>query len=209
MAMSFVSAAWVIVQSTEAVAAYTAPFFEGYYYQYAGASTLSNQIGLYELISFILWALFSLSISIASMYLNGKAWSLMDERYIGVKTDGHDGLALDPLSGAKIFTLQMIAGLMSIIGGFALGDTADNLLTWWDSYADDTRNEGRDKESGKVDPDGTSADYDFLYHYITMAFGYITFGTIAAGGFWFMNNFMKVGPVKNCKLDTLTQSQIN
>jgi hypothetical protein len=43
-----------------------------------------------------------------------------------------------------------------------------------------------------------------------MAFGYITFGTIAAGGFWFMNNFMKVGSAQNCKTDgVLTQSQIN
>jgi hypothetical protein len=142
MAMSFVSAAYVIVQSTEAVTAYTSPFFEGYYYQYAGASTLANNIGLYELISFILWALFSLTISIVSMYLNGKAWSLMDERNAGIKIGGQGGLALDPLTGAKIFTLQMIAGLMSIIGGFALGDTADNLLTWWDGYANHERNEG-------------------------------------------------------------------
>lgn len=208
--MSFVAAAYVVVQSTEAVAAYTAPFFEGYYYQYAGASSLANDIGLYELISFILWALFSLAISIVSMYMNGKAWELMDERNAGVKVGGQGGLALDPLTGAKIFTLQMIAGLMSIIGGFALGDTADNLLTWWDAYADDERKEGSNKETGKVDPDGTSAEYDFLYHYITMAFGYITFGTIAAGGFWFMNNFMKVGPAQNCKTDgVLTQSQIN
>jgi hypothetical protein len=105
MAMSFVSAAYVIVQSTEAVAAYTAPFFEGYYYQYAGASALANDIGLYELISFILWALFSLSISVASMYMNGKAWKLMDDRTAGVKVGGSGGLVLDPLSGAKIFTL--------------------------------------------------------------------------------------------------------
>lgn len=74
MAMSFVAAGWVIVQSTEAVASYTAPFFEGYYYTYAGASRLANNIGLYELIAFILWALYSLSISIATLYMNGKAW---------------------------------------------------------------------------------------------------------------------------------------
>jgi len=99
---------------------------------------------------------------------------------------------------------------MSIIGGFALGDTADNLLTWWDSYSDDERNEGSNKKTGRVDADGTSVEYDFLYHYLTMAFGYITFGTIAAGGFWFMNNFMKVGPVTSCKTEgVLTQSQIN
>lgn len=143
------------------------------------------------------------------MWLNGKAWNLMEEREAGVLVGGKGGIVLDPVTGAKIFTLQMIAGFMSIIGGFALGDTADNLLTWWDSYEDNTKTEGRDKETNKLDADGTAVEYDFLYHYLTMVFGYITFGTIAAGGFWFMNNFMKTGPAQNCDLNSMNSSQIN
>lgn len=209
LSMSFVAAAWVIVQSTEAVAAYTAPFFEGYYFTYAGASTLANNIGLYELISFILWAFFSLAISIATMWLNSKAWSMMEAREAGVLVGGTGGIVLDPVTGAKIFTLQILAGLMSIIGGFALGDTADNLLTWWDSYSTKDRNEGQDKDTGKFDPDGTAAEYDFLYHYVTMIFGYLTFGTIAAGGFIFAFTYMKAGPAVNCDLNAMNSSQIN
>lgn len=133
----------------------------------------------------------------------------MEEREAGVLVGGEGGIVLDPVSGAKIFVLQIIAGLGSIIGGFALGDTADNLLTWFDNYATKTNNEGRDKESGKLDADGTAIEYDFLYHYLTMVFGYITFGTIAGGGFWFMNNFMKVGPATNCDLNAMSSSQIN
>jgi len=32
----------------------------------------------------------------------------------------------------------MIAGGMSIIGGFSLGDTADELIGWFDEYANVT-----------------------------------------------------------------------
>lgn len=133
----------------------------------------------------------------------------MEAREAGVLVGGKGGIVLDPVTGAKIFILQMLAGAMSLVGGFALGDTADNLLTWWDNYATKDRNEGSDKESGKLDADGTAADYDFLYHYLTMVMGYITFGTITAGGFIFMEKYMTAGPAKNCDLNVMNSSQIN
>lgn len=157
--MSFVAAAWVIVQGTEAVAAYSGDFFEAYYFRYAGSSTIGNDFGLYELIAFIMYAVWSLSISIWSIMTAMKVWNLVDQRVAESTQGGSGGIIMDPLTAAKFFTLCMIAGFASLVGGFALGDVSDNILTWYDSYAESgkTHSEGSDNDTGKLDPNGTAA----------------------------------------------------
>jgi hypothetical protein len=200
LAMNFVAAAWVVVQGTEAVASYTGYFFESYYFRYAGATDIGDQVGQYEVISFILWAVFSLLITLASLYFNYTVWGELDARVADAAK--YNGIVADPLTSAKIFTLLMINGLMSLIGGFALGDVSYELLTWWDSYGQTQKAwyEGWDKETYKYDTDGTAIEFDFQYHYIVLGASYILFSEIVAGGFWFLWNFKGFKPAVNCNL---------
>ena len=39
----------------------------------------------------------------------------------------------------KIVVLCMIMGVMAIVGGFSLGDVADELITWFDHYSENGR----------------------------------------------------------------------
>lgn len=83
LTMSWVSAAWVIVNGTQAVAAFTGNFKEGYYATYAGASGIGNNLGLYELISFLLYAVWSLSVTLGSLYITSRTWTMTDARVEG------------------------------------------------------------------------------------------------------------------------------
>ena len=106
----------------------------------------------------------------------------------------------------KLFTLCMIVGGMSIVGGFSLGDTADELIGWFDEYDDHTDNEGSMKKSPFTrDMDGTSAIYDVIYHAVTLMWGMLVFHGIVTGGFIFGFWFMWFDDPKECDWDALEE----
>lgn len=95
----------------------------------------------------------------------------------------------------------MLRALGIWITGYILGNSADELLTWFAQYENDTKTEGTDKTTGDVDPDGTSIQYDLFYHSITALYSYIVLVAISVGGFIFSANFASWGgPVSNCEL---------
>jgi hypothetical protein len=98
---------------------------------------------------------------------------------------------MDDIQAMKFFTLEMVIGLASIVAGFSLGDVADQLLAWWDSYSTKTWFEGQDKDTGKYDTDGTAAEYDYYYHWGVLGVSYLLFSGITIGGYWFGLQFMK------------------
>jgi len=127
LTMSWVSAAWVIVNATQAVAAFEGDFKESYWATYSGASAIGDNLGLYELISFLAYAMWSLTVTLGSLYVTSNVWTMTDNRVAGASAGS---IVVDPLTAVKFFTLEVLMGLMTLIGGYALGDTADNLLAW-------------------------------------------------------------------------------
>lgn len=118
---------------------------------------------------------------------------------------------MDPLTAAKFFTLCMIAGFMSMVGGFALGDVSDQLLTWFDSYSESgkTKQEGTDVDTGKADPNGTAAEFDLIYHYVVLGAGYAVMTTIAAGGYWFLDKFLVYYNPTDCDLNAISATDLD
>jgi len=207
LVMCFVSAAYVVINTVRAGVSYTAPFIEGYAAVYRGGSVAwGDNLGLFELIALLAFSSWSLLLTLAGLYTAGDLWSKMEARVIGVKTEGAGGVALDDVQAVKIFTLCMIMGMMAIVGGFSLGDKSYNLITWFDFYADDTHTEGRDKTSNDLDPNGTAAQYDIIYHYVTLAYGYIVFTAITLGGFIFGYNFLEFTGPTECDFDAVDSS---
>lgn len=108
----------------------------------------------------------------------------------------------------KAFTLMMIAGLGVIISGFSLGDTADELIHWFDEYDDSTDDEGVDKKNGVRDTDGTSSYFDIGYHAGITLYGYITLAAVSVGGYIFAFIFLGFDDQFTCDLqeDVISES---
>lgn len=77
----------------------------------------------------------------------------------------------------------MITGLTVLISGYSLGETANELVTWFDNYDDDERLEPTDKDDPSYNyPDGEPSEQDILLHLLTSFYGMVVLGAIALGG---------------------------
>lgn len=200
LTMCFVSAAYVIVKTVDAGINWTHASIVEYAHVYRnGANAWAWNLGLYELLGIFLFSLWSLVLTMVSLYGAGHVWTMVEERKIGAETEGTFGEVFDIVQAMKFFTLCMIVGTTTLIGAFSLGDTANELITWFDAYADDTTQEGDEKKTpSNRDPAGTSAKYDIIYHYVTLAMGYMLFTVITFGGHMFVMNFMEYTDEMEC-----------
>merc|ERR1711939_188860 len=168
---SQLAAAYAGVKSIEA----SVSFLTGFYYQYRGGSDTGDMLGLWELLSVILFLTWSLAISIVG-YVEG---ALLWERYETMEAAGQ---TVTIVQGYKYLALGCVIGIGAWISGLALGDSAEELLGFFDNYSDKTKSEATDKD-GNVDKDGTAIEYDLMFHFITLLFSYMTISAIAIGGY--------------------------
>merc|ERR1719482_1112004 len=145
---SQLAAAYAGVKSIEAAVS----FSKGFYYQYSGASTVGDYLGLWELLAVILFLTWSLAISIVG-YVEG---ALLWERYEAMEAAG---TTVTIVQGYKYLALGCVIGIGAWISGLSLGDSADELLGFFDNYSSKTKTEANDAD-GDADPDGTAIQYD-------------------------------------------------
>merc|ERR1712096_343692 len=91
------------------------------------------------------------------------------------------GKNLTQTQGYKFLALGFVIGIGAWISGLALGDSAAELLGFFDNY--NTKIEAY--VNGDKDPDGTSLTYDLTYHIVTTCYTYMTVSAIAVGGYIF------------------------
>lgn len=120
-------------------------------------------------------------------------------------TDGTFGTAVTMVQAVKVFTLCMILAFGTWISAYTIGQSAGELVGFYDQYSDDTNKEGTDKETGKRDPRGTAFAEDILYQTITAAYSYVVLSAMMVGGYWFFMNFnaYTVG-LGDCDLDNVS-----
>merc|ERR1719502_1066137 len=159
---SQLAAAYAGVKSIEAAV----HFDKGFYYTYSGASQMGDFLGLWELLSVILFLTWSLAISIVG-YVEG---ALLWERYEAMEAAG---TTVSVVEGYKYLALGCVIGIGAWISGLSLGDSADKLLGFFDNYDSKTKTEGTDS-NGNADPDGTAIQYDLTFHFVTLLFSYLT-----------------------------------
>lgn len=167
-------------------------------------------MALYEAIFAILYLATSLTITLASLWGSSDIWSKVDQRIEGAANDGANGVAVSMLDAMKLGTLGFVVAMGTWIAAYSMGNTVDELIGWFDDWTDPTHNEsddeGSDKKSGKVDPDGTSIEYDFFYHAIVVVYSWFVFSTIAVLGEYFFITFATLKPVENCDLSNVNES---
>merc|ERR1712046_536878 len=170
---SQLAAAYAGVKSIEA----SVHFLTGFYYTYSGASDTGDLLGLWELLAVVLFLTWSLGISIVG-YVEG---ALLWERYEAMEAAGQ---TVTVVQGYKYLALGCVIGIGAWISGLSLGDSAKELLGFFDNYASKTKTEATDSD-GDADPDGTAIQYDLGFHFITLIFSYLTISAIAIGGYIF------------------------
>merc|ERR1719502_2523662 len=89
------------------------------------------------------------------------------------------GQTVTIVQGYKYLALGCVIGIGAWISGLSLGDSAQELLGFFDNYDSKTKSEARDKDSGDYDTDGTAIEYDLGFHFITLLFSYLTISAIA------------------------------
>merc|ERR1712178_531328 len=171
---SQLAAAYAGVKSIEA----SVHFLTGFYFTYSGASNTGDLLGLWELLAVVLFLTWSLAISVVG-YVEG---ALLWERYEAMEAQG---TTVTIVQGYKYLALGCVIGIGAWISGLSLGDSAQELLGFFDNYANKAKSEAREKGTNDVDPDGTAIEYDLLFHFITLLFSYMTISAIAVGGYVF------------------------
>merc|ERR1719473_834476 len=135
---SQLAAAYAGVKSIEA----SVSFAKGFYYTYSGGSQTGDYLGLWELLAVILFLTWSLAISIVG-YVEG---ALLWERYEVMEAAGQ---TVTIVQGYKYLALGCVIGIGAWISGLALGDSAAELLGFFDEYQDQTKTEATDSDGDK------------------------------------------------------------
>merc|ERR1711934_588190 len=172
---SQLAAAYAGVKSIEA----SVHFLTGFYYTYSGASNTGDLLGLWELLAVILFLTWSLAISVVG-YVEG---ALLWGRYETMEAAGQ---TVTIVQGYKYLALGCVIGIGAWISGLSLGDSAAELLGFFDNYASKTKSEATKKgTSDQYGIDGTAIQYDLGFHFITLLFSYLTISAIAIGAYVF------------------------
>ena len=202
MMMAFVSSAYVITKTIDAVIKWSLGAYE-YAFSYRGGSEFGNYMALYELIAIIVSEGWALALTLMSLMWSFDLWALMEKREFQVKTEGSGGVPIDHIDAIKFFTLSMIVGFSSLVGGFSLGDSAYRLLFFFDVEGTFTKNEIDTNSDGTIDEDGTAVQRDVLYHVITKMFAFAVFTSITLGGHMFGWMFMRFNETFECDFEAV------
>jgi len=146
----------------------------GFFYTWRGGSSIGDFMGLYELFATLSFLTWSLLISIVGYIEAALLW----QKFEDLEKEGKN---MSQVMGYKFLALGFIIGIGAWISGLALGDSAAELLGFFDNYK--TKLEGN--VDGTVDADGTSIVYDLSYHVITTIYTYFVVSTIAMGSYIF------------------------
>ena len=100
----------------------------------------------------------------------------------------------------------MILTLGVWISGVTIGDSADELIDWFNHY--DTRTKTEKTVDGTIDPYGTAITYDLTYHAITTVYSFMVLTGIMIGGYVFTFNFASFGgPVQACDIEGIDETK--
>ena len=200
--MSLCTAAYLAVKVVDAAVAFT----EGFAYVYRSDSALGNALGFWEAVFMTSLLSWSLGITWHAFHTTQNVIDEIQEREHEVFWGGSFGFAVGNIEAIKISTLLFVMGIATWISGFAVADNADELLDWFNHYADDTDKEADTKQNSIVDEDGTSIFYDFIYHTVLIVGVDFLYSIITLGSHYMWEQFGEFKPVQACDLNDFSSS---
>lgn len=130
-----------------------------FYHQFANYSSFTDNLFVYEVVCIAAFLLWSLLVTIMSIYTGSELWTLADARLaeakaesIGVETP------ITMIKGMKAFVLMMVSAFAVMISGYSLGENAVEMISYFDHYYDKTTNEQTKKDDASYEaPKGEAA----------------------------------------------------
>lgn len=99
--------------------------------------------------------------------------------------------------------------MVTVIGGYSLGEVADDLITYFDEYADKTKERAKDKNTGVYDLYETAMRHDIIYHYVTVFLGYTLFSWITFASHAWAEHFMIFNDDIDCDFNMMDQTVLD
>lgn len=189
-----------------AIDAWTA---QGYAAIYRGHTWLGNGLGLWEAF-WALWFLWwSAGISVEGYWYSSQLVEEMQRREHAAYTEGSLGHPVDTIQAIQHFVLLMVMTVVTWVVGCSLGDSMDDLISWFNAYDDKTGNESIAQDS--TDEDGWTIFWDMGYHTVLIIGVDILYGTMMLGANWFyaQSGFADFRPVEHCDLGETDSSRYN
>lgn len=206
LVINLVSAAWIAVKTVEQAIS----FSTGFYFQYGNGSAFGNYIGATEIFFVVLYLATSMVITGLSIFGAMMVWELLDGRMTAVANEGKYGHAVSWPDVIKYGALGMILSIGTWTTAWAIGETIDNTVGWFNDWMDATtsKTEGSDKDNGLADPYGTSLQFDSFYHNVMTLYAWFTQVAIMAGAWVFAFLFMSegFGALQGCDLAEVEES---
>ena len=188
LAVSLVSAAWIAVKTVEQSISFT----NGFYALYGSGSAFGNLMGAVEIIFIVLYLMTSVAITGMGVVGAMLFWEFISGRETAALNEGKYGNAVSWPDVIKYGALGMVVSVGTWTTAWAIGQTVDQTVGWFDDWMDavTSKTEGSDKRSGKVDPAGTSLQFDSLYHYAATFYAWFSQVVIMIGAWVFAFLFM-------------------
>lgn len=111
----------------------------GAYFQYADYSSIGNLMGLFDLIAFFLFPLWSSFVILTALVSAGRTWTMTDERLAEAKA-GSIGVEtpITTVKAIKVATLNCLSAIAIMIAGLGLAEEAFEMISMFDYYHDKT-----------------------------------------------------------------------
>jgi len=206
LTINLVSAAWVVVKTVEQGISFT----NGFYALYGNGSAFGNLMGGIELFFILLHVMTSLGMTVAAIIGAMFMWEMIEGREYAALYEGKYGHAFSWPDIIKYGALGMMLAFGTWTTAWAIGETVDQTIGWFDDWMDaiNSKKEGTDKKTSRLDPAGTSLQFDYLYHSITTFYGWFTQITIMVGAWLFAYYFISNGiaPLTGCDLAEVDES---
>lgn len=204
MFMSWCSAGYVAVKTVDSSISFTNGL-EGYYADYGKWSSITDQLGLMEVIALSLFLFWSLMTVVLSTTAGALQWSALDERVAYANTtvfNAHTPLRWD--TGIMHFFLSVLTGMAAMITGGSLGEVVVKMVGWFDQETDNIKSEAYKDYSASTTErvaNGVSFQNDLLYHLIAVFYGWFVLSVISLGGFIFMIIYTPLDDDFDCEFE--------
>jgi len=195
-------AAWVVYKAVDA----TIHTNIGFYFQYADWSDISKNLGLFDIIAFLLFPLWAIFVIITAIWNGMHTWGLTNERLREAAADSLGAeTPISPTKALKVVVLCFVSAMGVSIAGLGLGSDAVEMISMFDHYYDKTDDEATGTDRGS----GDAAVNMIVQHLITILYGHFQLGVIALGAITFRFWLTNFDDEFTCDLQEDTISQAN
>jgi hypothetical protein len=148
-----------------------------------------NLLYLWETLLVIAWISGAALLLLLSTLFAMDVWTQLEDRHTEVLSTVGFETPFMWTHAIKANAILMLLGTIMVIGGFSLGDVANEMINWVNEYEDEDNQKAYDSsDSGYA----TAHQQDILLHMVTATSGYLLFLNITIGAYIWSWSFLSI-----------------